>query len=268
MHPRCANGLGSPFYGSSAIPADNSVPPSAGFPLNVLLIGSGLLLAANLAGMLRRRPGLEAFAGRLPAVNDAGHEAFFTTLSERLTARFGQGAAFHGPFSNWLLWLARLGPLRYAAIELTEDLFRYAATAQCHQIAQAFVDVATRKGQMARVVGLDGHVIAEAFYDDRWHAFDPDYGVILRREGQIMTIEELITSPTLADELYRGNRVGKNDLILPILARGRIVRSLPGEHLSPRTARWQRRMNVLKWLLPAAGLAVGVWLKWMAGAPA
>ncbi|MBI2477443.1 MAG: hypothetical protein HYV60_01945, partial [Planctomycetia bacterium] len=62
----------------------------------------------------------------------------------------------------------------------------------CDDSAAAFCELATAAGMQTRSYGLSGHVVAEAFYADGWHMFDPDHEVVYRnREGQVASVAEL-----------------------------------------------------------------------------
>ena len=199
--------------------------------------------------------GMRRFIASLPRAEEVGSEAFFVALSEGLTSRFHHGEGRFSVWSNYLFWAASSCIGRFRMIENTEHLLRYSRHAICHQIAQAMVDVARQMGQKACVLGLDGHVVAEGYYDGAWHGFDPDYGVVYRHAGRILSLEEVVASPEIAAELYRERRFKTDSRhVLEILARGNITRIAPGAHLSPQTGRIQRMLHGLKWLIPAVGL--------------
>lgn len=68
----------------------------------------------------------------------------------------------------------------------------------CDDCATNFMVLARKAGLQSRVWGLSGHVVAETFYDGRWHMFDPDHQVFYRnRQGQIAGVEELAEQPRL-----------------------------------------------------------------------
>jgi hypothetical protein len=202
---------------------------------------------------------MKRFAADLPEAVPGGEEAVLLALNKGLTARFQHGPGRFTVRSNFVFRLAGIVIERLRTVENTEHLFRYCRQSLCHQTAQAMVDLATRRGIEARVVALDGHVVAEARYGGAWHGFDPDYGVVYRHGGRILSVEELADSPEKALQVYRDQRFAKSsDEVLEILRRKRITTVPSGEHLSPATARWQRRLHPLKWLTPLLGLAVGL----------
>ncbi len=241
-----------------------------------VLGGSAVLLVVSLLGELglalaldgrgdkpQRRQGeasrqrsLARFAANLPDVEQVGEEEFLVVLCRRLGSRFEHGP---GRFTVWSNYVFRWGGLfcrRLRTVENTRLLFRYCRRALCHQMAQAMVDVATEAGLKARVVGLDGHVVAEAHYGGGWHGFDPDYGVCYRDGGRILSVEEVAGDRQAAARIYRHQRfLAGSEEVLRILGRQRITAVPPGGHLSPVTTRCQGLLGGLKWILAGAGLA-------------
>ncbi|WP_197995713.1 transglutaminase-like domain-containing protein [Gimesia algae] len=68
----------------------------------------------------------------------------------------------------------------------------------CDDCATNFMVLARKAGLQSRVWGLSGHVVAETFYDGRWHMFDPDHKVFYRnRQGVIAGVEELAEQPEI-----------------------------------------------------------------------
>ncbi|QDT30696.1 hypothetical protein Enr10x_60640 [Gimesia panareensis] len=68
----------------------------------------------------------------------------------------------------------------------------------CDDCATNFAVLARRAGVKSRTWGLSGHVVAEAFYDGKWHMFDPDHEVFYRNDkGVIASVEELAQHPEL-----------------------------------------------------------------------
>ncbi|WP_417393975.1 transglutaminase-like domain-containing protein [Gimesia chilikensis] len=68
----------------------------------------------------------------------------------------------------------------------------------CDDCASNFAVLARKAGVRSRTWGLSGHVVAEAFYDGKWHMFDPDHEVFYRNDqGVIASVEELAQHPEL-----------------------------------------------------------------------
>lgn len=67
----------------------------------------------------------------------------------------------------------------------------------CDDAARNFVALCEAAGLKARVWGLNGHVVAESFYDDAWHMFDPDGECYFRGAGgRVLGVEELGKDPS------------------------------------------------------------------------
>ncbi len=68
----------------------------------------------------------------------------------------------------------------------------------CDDCAQVFCGLTHAAGIKARVHGLSRHVVAEAFFDNAWHMFDPDHAAIYRTDsGEIASVAHLEQHPEL-----------------------------------------------------------------------
>lgn len=68
----------------------------------------------------------------------------------------------------------------------------------CDDSAQNAAALASLAGIRSRIWGLDGHVVAETFFGDRWHMIDPDHEAYYRMpEGHIASVEELAAYPEI-----------------------------------------------------------------------
>ncbi|MCA9146600.1 MAG: transglutaminase domain-containing protein [Planctomycetales bacterium] len=66
----------------------------------------------------------------------------------------------------------------------------------CDDSAAAFCALANQAGMKSRSYGLSGHVVAEAYFDDAWHMFDPDHEVVYRTDdGTIASVAQLEQHP-------------------------------------------------------------------------
>lgn len=234
------------------------------------------LVCVNLAGLLRmrRRGGpdsvrlartmAELLARLSPGCQD-DPPRFCRELTRALAARFQHGPGRHDVWSNYLCWLAGRVVPRLAEIHNTSALLWTSDQALCSQIAQAFVDVSHRAGLTARIVGLDGHVVAELHGAGRWHGADPDYGIVFGLPGRkIVSVAELAESPELAAQVYASHRLPRgSDEVLAILARNQLTYLPAGASGVPRLARLQRWSEWGKWLLPAALLSLACGLDWL-----
>lgn len=80
---------------------------------------------------------------------------------------------------------------------------------QCGQTNRVLVDALDAAGYRSRLIQLNGHVAAEAFFDGGWHYLDADGlsegDVIRKADGTIPSAADIITNPSLIDhiEAYR-----------------------------------------------------------------
>ena len=66
----------------------------------------------------------------------------------------------------------------------------------CDDAAENFAALCEAAGLRARVWELNGHVVAESFYDGSWHMFDPDMQCYFRGAGgRVLGVEELAKDP-------------------------------------------------------------------------
>lgn len=79
--------------------------------------------------------------------------------------------------------------------------FNFFGYGQCNNFAISFVTLSTIVGLQSRVVfldGHDGHVVAEVFYDNKWHLFDADGGCIYRtKKGEIASTDDIFSDPSV-----------------------------------------------------------------------
>lgn len=66
----------------------------------------------------------------------------------------------------------------------------------CGEKASILVGFAQLAGLKARRISLDGHEVAELFYDSKWHMFDADGAVVFfDRDYEVLSVKELAESP-------------------------------------------------------------------------
>lgn len=66
----------------------------------------------------------------------------------------------------------------------------------CGEKAGILANLARLSGFNARVVGMDGHVVAEIEYHKKWHLFDADENCVFKNSvGEIANVEELHQNP-------------------------------------------------------------------------
>ena len=135
-------------------------------------------------------------------------DVLFTTVCDR----FAHGKATYSLFSNWILWaLGKLWPI-FGTIHDPNSLLKYGNVAICDQQSYLLVALALERGIQARHVGLGGHIVMEAWYDNDWHMYDPDEEVIAIDQENInagvKSVEFLSRNPDLIWKLYSGHRSG------------------------------------------------------------
>jgi hypothetical protein len=119
--------------------------------------------------------------------------------------RFTNGAAQHTLFSNWILW--SLGQLHPSIMHIRdpEVLVSGGHSLFCDQSSYLLLSLALKAGIRARHVGLDGHVVMEAWYDGNWHLYDPDAEVIAKDEqGRVLSVGDLSKNAGLLQKAYAG----------------------------------------------------------------
>jgi hypothetical protein len=134
-----------------------------------------------------------------------------------VTERFTHRAARHTFFSNWLL--SGMGAIHpaFAHIRVPETMVRRGYSLLCGQSSYVLLRLAMDNGIRARHVGLNGHVVMEAWYDNDWHLFDPDLEVVPRNvKGEIPGVEELARNQELLHQYY-GDYHGTNASMVEIL---------------------------------------------------
>jgi len=183
-----------------------------------------------------------------------------------LIKRFTHGdQAKYNVFSNWLLWMmARVHPV-FLYIRLPEVVLRNGHSSLCSEQSYLLQILAESQGIRTRSVGLYGHVVMEAWYDNDWHLFDPDLEVVpLLADNRILSLDELSRSPELVLQLYAGR--GDNENVKHIAD---IITSRENNSFTsyPRLALFEWKTNVLfhfekisdfiKWIVPIVLLLTG-----------
>lgn len=128
---------------------------------------------------------------------------------------FTGGNARHTFFSNWILWLGGQLHPALGSIYDADLLVARGHSLICSQSSYVLVQLALRAGIRARHVGLNGHVVMEAWYGGDWHLFDPDMEVVVRdKQGNIFSLDDLARSPLMLEAAYSGV---KSDIV-PLIA--------------------------------------------------
>ena len=177
--------------------------------------------------------------------------------------RFTHDEALHSLGSNWILYLAGFVHPTFRHMWDPGRMVSQGYSLFCDQSSYLLLHLANAHGIKARHVGLQGHVVMEAWYDNDWHLYDPDLEVIpLNEAGEVLSLDELAQDETLLAKYYGKHPGGMTGLI-----RNR------ANHLTmstPEGARFEWKGNllalvekaaeVLKFGLPLLMIAGGVWL--------
>jgi hypothetical protein len=111
------------------------------------------------------------------------------TLFDIVSRRFVHGLSTESLFTSYPQFLLG-GAFRTS---FTRDrILRLGNEGFCSQQSYVLVQLANDLGLPARQVGLNGHVVAEIWYDRDWHMFDPDYELVIRNaRGSIASVADL-----------------------------------------------------------------------------
>jgi hypothetical protein len=142
---------------------------------------------------------------RLP-FKDLPPEETMQILFETVIARFTHGnRAHYNVFSNWILWgLGKVHPA-FSAINDPDALLKYGHSGLCSQTSFVLLRLAQKAGIRPRHVGLFGHVVMEAWYDEDWHLYDPDLEVPTSfEESPVASVAMLSKDETIAAQAYAG----------------------------------------------------------------
>jgi len=199
--------------------------------------------------------------------DEFSNKQIMNELYDIVTYRFIHGdQAKHNIFSNWLLYLLGFGHPAFALIHDPDVLLHNGHSALCSEQSYLLLTLAERSGIRARHVGLNGHVVIEAWYSGEWHMYDPDLEVVPEVPGRgVISVEALSREPELIRTLYQGR--GSPDYVDSIV---RIFISREDNTFMsyPRLAHFEWKTNVLshferianrlKWIIPLFMLTAGV----------
>lgn len=193
---------------------------------------------------------------------DPSEEEVMVALQDVIARRFSDGEGVHCLFSNWILW--GLGQIHPAFLHVwsSDLLVSKGQSMHCDQASYMLMMLASERGILTRHVGLDGHVVMEAWYDGYWHLFDPDMEVIpVNGDGVVLSVDELAQDEDQLRKYYSRYpemleivRSRKNNTFVSLPSGSRF--DWKGNVL----ARLERVMEVLKFAVPAVMLAIGALL--------
>ena len=203
-------------------------------------------------------PSLLREARHLQVDNDSP-EVTMNRLYGLVVDRFTHREASHTLFSNWLAFgLGFLHP-GFSHIWSVDLMVRKGHSLLCDQSSYLLLRLAHDHGFRVRHVGLNGHVVMEAWYDGDWHLYDPDLEVVpVDSQGRVLSVEKLSHEKGLLQAYY-----GRHEMV-------EIVGSLQDDNYVsyPKGARftWQAEllsrlepvMQVMKYLFPVIMILFGI----------
>ena len=175
-------------------------------------------------------------------------------LYESVIDRFTHSSgARHTIVTNWILFFAGKFVYPLGFIWDQEIFLSKGHSLICSQSSYLLMQAALRCGIIARHVGLYGHVVMEAWYDDDWHMFDPDSEVLVKNSvGTVLSVDEISRDMPLLREVY----VGRQKKLISIFAsrEDNSFASYPVgtyfEWKSQVLLYFEKVMQVLKYLIP------------------
>lgn len=130
-------------------------------------------------------------------------EGIMNRLYGLVTERFTHREASHTFLSNWVAFgLGAIHP-SLAHIWDVDLMVRKGYSLLCDQASFLLLRLAHDHGIKVRHVGLNGHVVMEAWYGGDWHLYDPDLEVVpMDSAGLILSVEGLSRDRSLLDTYY------------------------------------------------------------------
>ena len=157
---------------------------------------------------------------------------------------------------SWVLWV--LSKWKGYTLRYTQNpqKIMMADAAICSQSARLLVSIAQGENIDARLVSLQGHVVAEVLLNGKWFIFDPDYGVAfpfdaiaLSDEKNKLLVEKYLTQKGFPDtevEIYKS-----------VIYNNYTYRHPLWEAHEPKPDFIERWSIVLSWISPIIGIFLG-----------
>jgi len=155
-------------------------------------------------------------------INPSDSEQYAIIISRSLRERFYHGYSHYSFGQNSLAcFLAPVLNEKLSAIVIPDDILKH-PNAACSQQSIIGMEVFKKKGFKVRKVGFfadgyGGHFCFEAFYNGKWHFFDPDLEPKLRImiANHFPSIADLVSEDSLVHQLYykKDNKLIKKLLI-------------------------------------------------------
>ena len=125
-------------------------------------------------------------------LKNASSQELMIDYMQKVAGLFQHKRAAFLIFDNWCLWLMGLVDDNFNHIRSPDHLLKYSTVAWCDQSSYLLLTLALKSGIQARHVGLEGHVVMEAWYDNDWHMFDPDFNWFSTdNSGKVLSVQFL-----------------------------------------------------------------------------
>ncbi len=125
-------------------------------------------------------------------------EVLFRAVSER----FAHGELRHTVFTNWIMSAGGLFNNNVSFIRVPDGILKYGQGALCSEVSYILLRLAENVGIPARHIGLNGHVVMEAWYDNGWHMYDPDNEIVPKTRQGVASVEALSRNESLLKQYY------------------------------------------------------------------
>lgn len=181
-------------------------------------------------------------------------------LYDLVAERFTHGdRTRHTLWGNWILWsMARIHP-KFGPIRKPDILLRRGHAALCSEVSHTLVSLAEMEGVQARLMYLNGHVVAEAYYDESWHMYDADFEVVAPgKDGSIMSVAQLESSPETVRMVYLEH--AGPELVEEIVSFFVTTEDNRVTILSARLELLESIAEVFKFIIPVGALLLGLGL--------
>lgn len=106
-------------------------------------------------------------------------------------------------YSNYLLYTAGLINPEFSRIRDPNYLLQQRSLGSCSELSYIMVAMAENLNIRARHVGLNGHVVMEAYYDNDFHMYDPLYKVKPLLQGNVVSVSWLEKNPKILRSFYQ-----------------------------------------------------------------
>jgi hypothetical protein len=159
-------------------------------------------------------------------------------LYELVIRRFTHKNASHTLFSNFILYgMVLIHPV-FPHIYDTEIMLSKGSALLCDQSSYLLLELAHSSGIVVRHVGLYGHVVMEAWYENDWHLYDPDLEVLPydAKTDNVLSVKKISSNQILLEKYY-----GMHPEAVEI-----VKSEVNNTYMSyPELARWEWKSNVL-----------------------